>query len=748
MKKLIKGLIIAVSSTVLLGDVCAQKRLIKGAPLVGEVDHSEHINLWPVAYKSGSYTSVLWPVFDIDNTGWSVRPLYTREGSEHSVLYPISSWDSSDKDGWIFPLAWKNDDFSYAFPFWWTDDYTGMLLSGYGDNGGFLGPVYYNSDKDKTSVGIIPAYGYCRSRNRSSHNVVFGIISHISNDSDSDDHVYWLIPWLDYRDGKDFAKSVIPLYAYYKSSEGKIFLSPGFFAGWNDDGDLDFANVMGLIYHYGNNTHRVLGGALAYSNYQTETDYTRWVCPWYSSASGENYRNVLFPFYHYSSNTDQSQLLTPLFGLKNTQGEMRLNNLLGPLYIDASDSNSRQYHFMAPLSYFKRSKNSDDYTNWVFPWFNKKDGERTTNMLFPLFYHSKGKAEQDDMLVTPLFISGTNNHGKETFRSFLGPMLIDAHGLGEHYYSFAWPFFTYKKYDKSQQSNFSIFPFIYNQRNRESGTNINMALGTLGYDSSDNAWRIWPAFSYKQNGIPSVVNLDDNSFSILGSLGFKYSHYDRQPSMLFRNTSVSEEFDLYRHRKEFLLFFESSSYGYFPYDTSLFRPTIKGSIKNGHNKYVYKLSRKRFGIFNYTNTHTIRIKDGSLNNDERKELITTINKGDTDKAKTFLASKGVEVDENDKDDVTRKLCDYIAPMTERTYITKWDIPLLMHYEEEPGRDHFDILWHFYRRNTRGESVSRDIFPFIQYDTNPEKSTFSFMWRLLRYENNNGKHSGHFLFIPW
>jgi hypothetical protein len=46
------------------------------------------------------------------------------------------------------------------------------------------------------------------------------------------------------------------------------------------------------------------------------------------------------------------------------------------------------------------------------------------------------------------------------------------------------------------------------------------------------------------------------------------------------------------------------------------------------------------------------------------------------------------------------------------------------------------------------ATSRDIFPFISWDTEANATRFSFLWRVLRYERDGARRGGHVLFVPW
>ncbi len=73
-----------------------------------EIDFKkELINVWPLFYRSGDYTSVMWPVIDHDPYGMAVRPFYNHEGDEYSILFPLCAWNPVAGDGWFLTSWWN-----------------------------------------------------------------------------------------------------------------------------------------------------------------------------------------------------------------------------------------------------------------------------------------------------------------------------------------------------------------------------------------------------------------------------------------------------------------------------------------------------------------------------------------------------------------------------------------------------------------------------------------------------------------
>lgn len=82
--------------------------------IVGKVEETP-INIWPFFFGSEYYTSVMWPLVDWDDYGFAVRPFYNQEGDEHSVLFPLTAWNTADRDGWVLLFSWRKTGW-FFFP--------------------------------------------------------------------------------------------------------------------------------------------------------------------------------------------------------------------------------------------------------------------------------------------------------------------------------------------------------------------------------------------------------------------------------------------------------------------------------------------------------------------------------------------------------------------------------------------------------------------------------------------------------
>jgi hypothetical protein len=73
---------------------------------------------------------------------------------------------------------------------------------------------------------------------------------------------------------------------------------------------------------------------------------------------------------------------------------------------------------------------------------------------------------------------------------------------------------------------------------------------------------------------------------------------------------------------------------------------------------------------------------------------------------------------------------------------------ILDYRRQPNGDsRFNFIWRAYRRDKRGDFVSWEAFPFMGWEKSPERSHFSFVWRLFEYEKADGKRSMRLFFSP-
>ena len=80
---------------------------------------------------------------------------------------------------------------------------------------------------------------------------------------------------------------------------------------------------------------------------------------------------------------------------------------------------------------------------------------------------------------------------------------------------------------------------------------------------------------------------------------------------------------------------------------------------------------------------------------------------------------------------------------------RWNVLMFIVGGKSVGRQYrFDIMEYLYRYEQDGDTSWRFVFPFILQKTAPNRSHFSFLWRVFEYSTDHGKSSGHVMFIPF
>ena len=103
------------------------------------------VNIWPFCTVNSRYVSILWPFIDWDDFGMAVRPFYNQEGNDCSILFPLSSWNTQDRDGWALNAYWDRDCYG-MFPLFHVGKAPGALW--------FAGPFVGGGKR----FGIVPLF--------------------------------------------------------------------------------------------------------------------------------------------------------------------------------------------------------------------------------------------------------------------------------------------------------------------------------------------------------------------------------------------------------------------------------------------------------------------------------------------------------------------------------------------------------------------------------------------------------------
>ena len=100
-------LALSILSIVFLTGCVSMDRMVRNAPFNGNDFYRDGVNLWPLYYQEGVNRSILFPLIDMDDKGFAVRPFYHKDENKHGILWPLSAFDTQDNEGWVGPLLWQ-----------------------------------------------------------------------------------------------------------------------------------------------------------------------------------------------------------------------------------------------------------------------------------------------------------------------------------------------------------------------------------------------------------------------------------------------------------------------------------------------------------------------------------------------------------------------------------------------------------------------------------------------------------------
>ena len=74
----------------LTGTSCeGTERLVRVTPFADGATR-DRVNIWPLLYHDHDATAVLWPFFDVDDSGFALRPIVSKDGPKWSFLFPLA----------------------------------------------------------------------------------------------------------------------------------------------------------------------------------------------------------------------------------------------------------------------------------------------------------------------------------------------------------------------------------------------------------------------------------------------------------------------------------------------------------------------------------------------------------------------------------------------------------------------------------------------------------------------------------
>ena len=750
--------ICALVIAIILCSCASSKRMMRLSPFASKnpqkISYDEsQVNLWPLFYNKGNFHSILWPIIDSDHKGFAVRPFFNKDGHEYSILFPFCAWNPQNGDGWCLNTYWnqycygsfplfnirKHSGFNYILPVWWVDDgevcgtigmafskeinFVGPLWYDFSDNSGGIFPIFLQSGSKKGY--FFPLYDYKKRKDDFRLNLLLSLLGRFAYDKH--DYHYRFLTGFSILDNHVHKQGFIPLY-YYEKEKGKGFLLTPL--GWGN-----------------------------WDNYEKKSSYLILNSYW---ANEENkHYQMVFPCYYYEREYSEKMLLTPLggYGWNSKTGETSLVNILGPMYIRAT---------------------------------NKAEKESFQSFCFPLYVNYK-KDKQQEIVSFPLFWYGKNN--QDGFFNILGFVYHNSYSKNSSSTNILWPLCYYKQ--KPNKMQFGSFPlFNYKKDNKEKNFSILWPLSFYTRKKNEKSLGSFPLFWYNN----SEKNKKEEGFlNILGLLWhYQWDRYGWDASFLLPLVNI--EYKNYTNQEDSL----ALPYSEIDKDINRFgflkdEYTSRYLLFGGHSKKLYtiwkdnvdpkklnKISELLDSIRNYNQiiiSNRNRLKHrraSSQKSSDRKELMfhekwleekfdtyNNVRKEKIAKLTPLLKQLGYKKinlkDNNAIENIAESLREKYCTTQE---VSSFRIPLLYNQKNFGDDYKWNVLWliangkkykdyekvsflrYLYRYEKTGDVTSRIIFPFISYKSAPKKSKFSFFWRLFNYETNKDKVSGHIFFIPF
>jgi len=448
-----------------------------------------------------------------DRSGNYVFPVwfYDRKGEKKAAhLLVLGGWHSS-------PTRWGN----YLIPVWYyrgADGGKDKLFN-------LLVLAYAESTSDTLEHGVFPVWAYRSNREakyKKFHYLLFGWIESTPTRVSNNLFPVWFYESTkDSKDQRHRSLFVLPLPAGFAS--GPDELRHGCFPLYYYKRDKDSSSFLSLPMYVSkepDSKDLVLGGILY----------------WDLQNGKDRYRSLLWPFTHiWSNERSQGHAVAPLYAwtgyadggwmfnsllLNRAKGKTNVLNFGGPLFFHATrgeswytnlfwpiyqgwGSKDSASHLLLPVGYYREDKEKGRFLDVVGPllYHSKSQDKWHTSFLFPLYngwgdktdqrhlllpvgYY--GKTPQKQAVISPLVSYGKNNQG-EGFFNVLG-LLFHRGWDKEGFWTWLTPLLGLQK-DKSGHTCWAFPLFIQHTGKNESG----FYSPVFSYNKSkDDFW--WNAF--------------------------------------------------------------------------------------------------------------------------------------------------------------------------------------------------------------------------------------------------------------
>ena len=526
---------------------------------------SREVNLWPLLYDNDAFTSILWPMIDADADGMAVRPFFNRDGDEYSILFPLCAWNPVNRDGWmlfcywnvperrymLLPFFMQNQDDCWLLPAYWNDSTFGVApFCRFDADGGYFLNTFWFRDGGSRYVISLPFYSYRADATDSRHRVLFGLLGG-AYDNPSESRSYWhCLAALGGRDGDESYHAVLPLYYWQQRPEQRwLWTLPVVYGS----GQTEMLNVCGPLFFRNDSPERCNIGSFPLFWYRQD------------KASDAAHLNVAGLFHRYRNEKERETFTAAPFPFLMHWEDPAVSRWISfPLFWSQWNKQSDAAHLnVAGLFHrYRNEKERETFTAAPFPFLMHWEDPAVSRWIsFPLFWSQWNKqSDAAHLNVAGLFHRYRNEKERETFTAAPFPFLMH--------------------WEDPAVSRWISFPLFWRSHSKNDGKNALNVLGILGnyeYDDPENwslwsfplfafgregakrsGWGLWPLFRYDENRdgrsewrlwplisrrdmMPSLLNVDGDSWSVIGSLVWRSGVLSENRSALPQNDAAEDD---------------------------------------------------------------------------------------------------------------------------------------------------------------------------------------------------------------
>jgi len=524
-------LLVLIGLVVSIGGGCASPQM-KGTPFYtgeytvrrGPVE--DRVNLWPLLYYREPALSILWPIGELTEDHFAIRPvmsIYNRDKDDpvYNVLWPYARFDTHSEDYRIPPFFW-GDDYFVGLPFYWHFDdpwgdggYDGLLpLWSYRSAGKgrysthVLWPFIHLKHwrDDETGWRMWPVAGSYKTHGNNYRYAAWPVAHQWSRDDeknggscivplyyhDSDDNrsLFLSLPYSrgEYEDRS--WETVLPLYHRRKSEGRKGFYSLLYSAG--EDKQLGAKWNLTLPLWYSRSAPDARLVATLAGGFSRQEDSLQWLAlPLLSGGRvSEDSGNVWVggPMAHVAWDGEYgSHHVLPFYYRSRTEAGAHFYSLLWSSGCNADDI---QWQLLFPFMYRHQNSDSKTLITPLYAQGSSDNGNTTWNLALPLWY---SRSTPDERLVATL-AGGFRKKG-ETRQWLALPLLSGGRVSEDSGDVWAAAPLVHARW-AGEYGSHHVLPFYYRSRT-EAGSHFYSLLWSSGRNADDSQWQLLLPFMYR-----------------------------------------------------------------------------------------------------------------------------------------------------------------------------------------------------------------------------------------------------------